>query len=260
MKPFFLVLILGCLGTGMAAADGMPAPVVVPPASPAAARTGAGPELHLAGRWLVFGDAGDSAYAMTDVNAALGVRNQLMSGLGQAMAPLVAGGLTYGGGAGYWVTDYFQAGAEAESLRVGSVSGNSAIGLDWNFPAVELGGFVRFGGFAWNRLLITGGIGVYYIGLVQAAVAFYNNGFGAPDEHYAYSGSAVGVKIMAGADYFLSDTLALGLDVGYRVADIQQVLASGEGLDQALVVNDDGSRFSIDYSGVYLRGGVKLYF
>jgi hypothetical protein len=69
-------------------------------------------------------------------------------------------------------------------------------------------------------------------------------------------GETLSSKAWFGGEFFLTRNVALGMDAGYRDARIDEIW-NARGIR---VVNADGSNFSLDFSGVFAQGGLRVYF
>ena len=233
---------------------------------------------RVGGKFGVFGNVGYSSYAMGDTNKNIDDIKDTMNWFSNNMpnysgsAPSnIHGGLTYGGGVQYALTDYFAIGVEVGALTASPIKYSYSFDVpayDPNYPgqfttqnisyssegnvfSIEAGPLIRGYWPIGDRLLLNGTLGLEYVSL---------NGyekFNAPGaaDNITFSGSTWGVKASIGGEVFLSDVISLGLDFGYRLAKITEFQTSGIPSDQIII-----SGGSIDYSGLLFQGGIRLYF
>lgn len=179
----------------------------------------------------------------------------------------------FGAGAGleYGVTDYLLAGVHFEALlpatelRIGSWLNPDRvyhIGLDALVWSLGLKG-------AWPKgksWLFTLGGEVGYLILSHAGEYHkVRNWPGFPGamhttEQIDYHGWALSWKLTAGADLFLFDFWSLFLQTGFRYARVGEVTGTYLSGQEAVLRNPDGSNFTLDYGGIFLKSGFKFWF
>lgn len=204
----------------------------------------------------IFGNLSYNCYRMDDVN-------QFIAGQNQANT-LTLGNIGSGGGdnfgAGFWLTDNLALGFEIGSLYAATSSRNEGFRENLNLPAVESGLFLKVGRRFWDHLILSAGGGFYSLNLDGASLVSYNRAL-AP---YDYSvtriyGYTYSTKALGSAEVMLAPHVGLGLDVGYRWAVIenQRICADGQ---RSSLLNPDGSKLDIDYSGLFVNTGLRFYF
>jgi hypothetical protein len=237
---------------------------------------------RLGGKFGVFGNIGYSSYAMGDVNSGIDGDKayiQTLNGLpgfSGSEPTNIYGGLTYGGGVQYGINDHLAIGLEAGALSaspekysytydvqtvvytgdpfnpISTVTETESFSYETDYSAMEVGPVVRGYLPIGERLLLNGSLGLDYVAL-NGTAKYTNNG---QETDTTFSGSTLGVKVTVGGEVFLSNMISLGLDLGYRLANITNVKdKDGNEFKKA-----DGSSASVDYSGLILQGGIRLYF
>ncbi|MCD4812275.1 hypothetical protein K8S19_01065 [bacterium] len=132
-----------------------------------------------------------------------------------------------------------------------------------NVPAVELGLLAKAAFALTPTLLLTIGGEVTTLGLAGAGETLESRGtvtgrvYSSTDLHY--QGATFGFKLMTGIDFFIWEWLSLGVEGGYRHARFEEVRAEISGRDAALT-NQDGSHFTLDYSGAFIHYTFRFYF
>jgi opacity protein-like surface antigen len=188
----------------------------------------------------------------------------------------INGGLTFGGGVQYGIMDNLAIGVEVGSLATSPVKwsysyqaltgydttnpfnptpiySNASFSYETDFSAMEIGPVIRGYLPIGERLLLNGTLGLEYVAL--SGTTKYTSSL-SPDQNTSFSGSTLGVKVTVGAEFFFSSLISVGVDLGYRMADITNVKDS----DGNAWTKADGSSMSVDYSGLIMQGGIRLYF
>jgi hypothetical protein len=81
-----------------------------------------------------------------------------------------------------------------------------------------------------------------------------------------YNGSSFVGDVLLGFQVLLSRTVALGIDAGYRFANIPEMNTSGSGggslfaPGKAVVVNTSGNKMKFDFSGIFANIGLNFLF
>jgi hypothetical protein len=245
------LLVLAFLGAAVTAyADEGDYTAPPPPAAQAPAA--------MAEHFEIFGQGGIAYYAMGDYNRGMVPFNTFLQAYDLKPVDPLNSGDTYGGGAAYWVTDEFSLGAQVALLK--AVSGGDPFrGFHFqnDFTALEIGGFVRYGGFLSRELLGLVGVGAGSLNLSGASHDESWAGYGS--EHYTLNGGCLAYQAFAEADYFLKPYVALGVNLGYRQAVITDVRANSALYHDVRTVNPDGSWFKLDFSGLFLTAALKFY-
>ncbi len=70
-------------------------------------------------------------------------------------------------------------------------------------------------------------------------------------------GDGTGFQITGGLEYLTSSHLSIGAEIMYRYAVVPEIRDT---LDNAVLVNSDGTRTALDFSGVNFLGSIRIYF
>jgi hypothetical protein len=212
---------------------------------------------RLAKTVYLFGNLAYNRYRMDDVN-------QFVSGQNETNH-LTLGDISSGGGSnfggGFWLTNHLALGFEIGSLYASTTSRNNGFRETLNLPAVESGLFAKVGKRFWNHLILSAGGGIYGLNLEGASLVDRNRAL-AP---YDYSvtriyGYTFSTKAFGSAEIMLAPHVGLGVDVGYRWAEIQNQKIHLDGDRSSALLNPDGSKMNIDYSGLFVNTGLRFYF
>lgn len=206
-------------------------------------------------RWGIAGNIGYALYDMNNVNTSIDNANDYVESLGGATLEKITGGLNVNGSVFYGLTDYLLVGLEFGGLQ--AYTENEPFPGEtqaYYVSGLEFGVFGKVAFPVEETFLWTLGLGV--IGITTSDAEYHlTTSSGTFVE--TYKGTAAGVKFMGGGEWFLTPYLALGAEVGYRLAQITEVTDRDETVRW---VNSDGSNFIIDYSGLYGQGGLRVYF
>lgn len=184
---------------------------------------------------------GYNSHAMTDIN--------------KGASASITGGLDASADLKWRALENLTAGLEVELLypQRRETSSPSSPGYKivetYSGLAVNLGGFYTVPvGKADYRL--GGSVGYY-------SLSGANIEFTAPTatQTVALGASGVGFKLGAGADWHFSRHGSLGFDAGYRMAKVSPLTADGKE-----VLAPDGTKFAVDYSGLYTKLGLTAWF
>jgi len=211
---------------------------------------------NVAGRFGIFGDFGYSSYDMRDINMAIHGFRRVPSGASASMDDIV-GGLTFGGGLQYGINRNFLVGASAEYLDAGSIgtvtNGSDKATQEYHLPLLAVGAFAKGVIPVSDSFLFTAGLGLDYISASGEVKYSSSSGYSSSDK---LSGTGVGVKILAGAQYFFGSNFSLSGELGYRIAKITTVYDKDGEVWKA---GPDDNMY-LDYSGVIVRLGANVYF
>lgn len=213
----------------------------------------------------VFGTLGYSGYAMGDENQYIDQQLNSVSTLaGGKTIDHINGGLTGGLGMTFGLSEFWQIGFEYEGLGAGT-SGTLAPPSNANpplpasatisLPASEFGGFLKIIMPVENRWLFSFGVGLYNLWIDDTDTEKYTFTDGSSGSNTFY-GSNLASKFWVGGEYFFTHHLSLGVDAGYRFARINYITDQ----NGVHLLNNDGSNFTLDYSGPFTRAGLHFYF
>lgn len=211
-------------------------------AVPAIAHASPNPWIAIDGSW--------GSYAMSDVNDDIKSVNDLLAGSGLKMDE-IHGGVGVGGRFGLDVTGHWSVGIGYERLFASSKVEDPSGRIEYRFPA---NAFRAFGDYVVYRSNLHLGIGA---GLVSASGSVeFEDKSSPPAVHVDVTGSGPLIEGSLGGEYWVvRPKFALLGSAGVRYARIEKVEGDGQ-----TVTNADGSNYTIDYSGVLLRVGMKLAF
>lgn len=209
------------------------------------------PTLALAGplRPWISGGLGASTYHMSDVNDDIGDVNSALSGSGLRMKQIdgslgfgIAGGVDLGNGLAF--------GIGYDRLPANSDVGDWSGSIEYDFP----GSFVRaFGRYAFQSASKANGFIEGSLGRISAGgdVSMTVSGEGSVSGDV--EGSGIGFEGAAGVELWSSPQFAFTGSLGFRHAVAKDVKVDG-----LAVYNNSGGDYTIDYSGVFARVGVRL--
>ncbi|MCK5218475.1 outer membrane beta-barrel protein [bacterium] len=209
----------------------------------------------VAQRYCAYVNFGYGSYAMNDINDFLDLSNSSFVAFGGTPTPKIVGGLNFMLGAAYGISDYMIAGfeygglvAQTENQPLPEVTQ----GID--IPAVEVGFFLKLALPMQNIFLLTMGAGMYHFSLLDGIYEVED-----PATYFSetFSGSTLAYKVMGGGEVFLNENFSLSADIGYRIANISEITDASESV---IWTNQDGSNFTIDFSGLFWQAGIKYYF
>lgn len=207
------------------------------------------------GRWGLAGNLGYALYAMNDVNTGISEINTPIISLGGVPLEKIAGGLNFNGSVFYGVADYMLMGLEIGGLQAYSENEPfPGASQSFNLAGLEFGVFAKIAVPMEETFLWT--IGFSLIAVATSEAEYYAQGAGGTSVT-TFKGSTTGFKIAVGGEWFLSPYFGLGADAGYRYAKIDEVTDRDERIRW---LNSDGSNMTIDYSGPYAQGGLRVYF
>ena len=232
----------------------------------------------IAGKVCLFGELGYSMYAMEQFNEQVDLMNELIEAMGLTTDGInkLNGGLTFGGGVMYGLMsnllvgleiDYLTAASKGEGEASGDIMGITySVSMDMKASAGALliGPVIKYAMPMGDKLLLTGGIGLDYASVSGSTkIETTMDMMGITDtttEEEKMSGSGMGFKILVGGEMFVNPMISVGADLGYRILKITELEdEDGEVIE---VADEDGNleNMELDYSGLIIKGGVKLYF
>jgi hypothetical protein len=213
----------------------------------------------MAERFEIFGNAGIAYYAMGEYNKGVALSNDYQKYYGLGTYEPLSSGNTYGGGAAYWITNNLSVGAQVSFLEANSEA-YPFKGYHYRdcFSALEIGGMVRYGGMLGRELLGLVGAGVGSLSLDGAYHEVSLDGYDTTS--FKLTGSCVSYQAFGEVDYFLTSYAALGVDLGYRVANVTNVRANSSLYHDQKLYIIDGAELKLDYSGVFCRAVLKFFY
>lgn len=197
------------------------------------------------------GSLGGSTYSMSDVNDDVSTINASLAADG---IPLrmdeVSNGLNIGLAFGLELTPRFAIGLGYDRLNAGSDVGDWSGSIEYDLPA----NFVRaFGRYSFESAgkakgFVEGSLGrIMSAGSVNVSVTGYGS------ENADLEGGSLGLEGAGGVALWATPQFAVTGMAGYRMAKVGTVEVDGQ-----QVYNTDGSDYSIDYSGLFVRVGVMV--
>ena len=185
---------------------------------------------------------GINTYEMGDVNSQIGDIN--LSTLDE-----IGNGFAFGVHAGMAISPLITVGAGYEFLTAGSSTSALANEYDFNLPAHTFRGGLELRAPTPGPLKL--GVGAA-VGRVSAAGDVLQLVAGLPSVGQV-SGSGPMFEGYAVADLWFTPIMALSPSIGYRRAKISEIQYDG-----TTVTNPDGSDYSLDYSGYFMRLSLKI--
>jgi len=192
--------------------------------------------------WLGI-SGGISTYEMGDVNSQIGDID--LTNLDE-----IGNGFAFGIHGGIAISPMITVGAGYEFLTAGTSADNLASQFDYNLPAHAFRGGIELRAPTPGPLKLGAGASA---GMVSSAGDVVLSLAGLNDVVGSVSGSGPMFEGYAVADLWFSPIMALSPAVGYRHAKISEVK-----LDGTTVQNPDGSDYSLDYSGYFMRLSLKI--
>ena len=186
---------------------------------------------------------------MSDVNNDIANLNAALAGTGLRMDE-IHGGLGVGVAFGIELPTRVSFGLAYDRLGASTDVADSSASITYDFPA---NAFRAFGQYSFS------GAGAAHahvggsLGLIQEAgsvgVAITDGGFASEDIH----GSSLLLELFTGGDFWAGPQFALSASAGYRHANVGEIKVNG-----STVYLSNGEKYSIDYSGVFIRAGIKV--
>ncbi len=245
----------------------------------------------IAGKVSLFGNLGYSMYAMEQFNEQVDLQNEAIPALMAFEAFLrgstdftgavtesinkLNGGLTFGGGVMYGVMSNLLVGLEIDYLTAaskGKAEGSGTIAtlpftsttdIEASAGALLIGPVIKYAMPIGSNMLLTGGIGLDYASVAgsmkrETTIESFLTEIITDEEKL--TGSGMGFKILVGGEMFVNPMISVGADLGYRILKITEL--NDEDGEVIEVTDADGNdvNMELDYSGLIIKGGVKLYF
>lgn len=198
--------------------------------------------------WIA-GSVGAATYSMGDVNDDIGNINAAIAGSGLRMDP-IEHALNFGAAAGFDFGKGFSLGVGYDRLPASSDVGDWSGSIVYDFP----GSFVRaFGRYAFQSTSKANGFLEGSLGRISAGGDVTVNVSGEGSVSGDVEGSGIGFEGAAGIELWTSPQFAFTGSLGFRHAVAKDVKVDG-----LAVYNNSGGEYTIDYSGVFARAGVRL--
>ena len=78
---------------------------------------------------------------------------------------------------------------------------------------------------------------------------------------YAAKGRALGLRAAGGLEFLFSRNIGLHVAAGYRMANVSEVRYEDTDKNEEVLYNGSSNRtMELDFSGIFLEGGLRLYF
>ncbi len=201
------------------------------------------PWLGLTGSW--------ATYSMTDVNQDIGAINAALADSGLALRmDEINNGLGFGVAAGLDFPGGFTLGLAYERLSASTDVSDATGGIGYQLPAnaFSLRGQYRLPSPGMGAFSL--GVGVGWVS-EAGALEVSDADFGA----FAFDleGSGLLIEPFVSGDWWVAPQIALSGSAGYRYAKVSEVQVFNQ-----TIYNPDGSKYTVDYSGLLLRAGLKL--
>jgi hypothetical protein len=217
------------------------------------------------GRVGLFGNLGYNQYAMGDFNKTIDLISHINTTFGGKEIAPIKEGFSGNGGIMFGLSDNFIIGAEANYLLAQTKGDLQNARWDntndeWvptttdpfelTMPAVEYTGFLKLAQFVQENVMMSGGLAIGTIATSGEMVSRTSK--------TSFTGSTVSLKFMAGAETWVNEFVSFGFDFGYRFAKITELKdQNGHVMEK---IDDVSKNQEADYTGIYLQGGIRLYF
>lgn len=211
------------------------------------------PALATAGvRPWFSGAIGGSTYDMTDVNDEIGVINGFINGTGLQPMDEITKGLNFGLAFGLDVGSGFAVGVGYDRLNGQSDIGDASGSIEYDLPA----NLVRaFGRYSFESAGRASGFLEASLGSVSSAgtISIAITGVGSVTGDV--EGSGLAFEGAGGVSLWATPQFAVTGAAGYRFAKVGNVTVDG-----TRVYAPNGSDYSLDYSGLFVRTGITVAF
>jgi hypothetical protein len=199
--------------------------------------------------WLVV-NAGGSHYSMNDLNREIEAYDSTQPADGMVY-PKISRGMAWGLTAGYETPMKWNFGLGIDRMYASSDAHDASGAMKYDFTANgwRLFGQRATGPLGTNSLHFGGGVGI----VAESGKLVVSQTGQAPVE-LKIGGKGALYELFGGGDFWFAPQMAVTGSVGYRYAKIKSVDIGGA----PLIMASDGQAVSVDYSGPYLRLGVRL--
>jgi hypothetical protein len=196
-------------------------------------------------------DGSWGTYAMSDVNDDLAAVNASLAGSGLSIDE-IHGGLGLGLRFGVEVGSRWSTGVGYDRLFASTDVGDATGKLEYKLPANAFRVFEEYSLPSQGRAGLNLGAG---LGMVSSSGSVELTDYSSGSFKAHLKGTGLLLEGLLGGEIRAAPQLALTGSAGFRYAKISEVKAEGQ-----TVVNADGSKYSLDYSGFLLRLGMKVAF
>ncbi|MCC6653258.1 MAG: hypothetical protein IT348_19055 [Candidatus Eisenbacteria bacterium] len=199
----------------------------------------------------VSGALAGSTYAMGDVNDDISTINSALNGSGLKMEKM-SSGVGFGFSAGLDMGSGWSIGLGYDRLNASSDVGDYSGSLEYDMPGSLLRGFGRYTFASPGKVkgFLEGSAGRVTAG---GSVTLSATGGGALSRDV--EGSGIAFEASAGGEIWAAPQLAFTGSAGFRKAEAKNVTSDG-----TPVFTASGEDYTIDYSGLFARLGVKIAF
>jgi hypothetical protein len=197
--------------------------------------------------WLVVNSGGGS-YAMKQLNDEIEAYNT--SNPGSPQFPTVDQGASWGGAVGFEMSNRWSFGFGLDRLYADTKASDSSGGLEYNLNANCWRAFGEYGFRPIGTTAVRIGLGAGMIG--ESGKLIQTSPSSAPLED-KIGGSGPLFEGYAGGDLWLTKMFAIDGAAGYRYAKVPEMKTQ-----TGVFVTGSGDPVGVDFSGPYLRLGVKL--
>lgn len=213
-------------------------------ALPSIASAAARPWIGVDGSW--------GTYAMSDVNDDLASLNAALAGSGLSIDE-IHGGAGLGARFGVDTESRWSAGVGYERLFASTDVGDATGKIEYKLPANS---FRAFGAYTFPAEgPVSANVG-FAVGMVSSSGSVEISDYSSPPPiEVKLEGSGALIEGLLGGELWAAPQFALTGSAGFRYAKIGELKADGQ-----TVVNQDGSKYTLDYSGFLIRLGVKVAF
>lgn len=198
--------------------------------------------------WLMV-NGGRSSYGMSDLNRDITAFNQANAGSGMAF-PLVKSGTSLGGAVGCETPSQWNFGVGYDRLYATSEASNASGALRYEFTADAWRAFGEYALRPIGSSSFRVGAGIGYVS--ESGKVTQSSPGNAPQD-YHISGVGPLYDAYAGGDWWATGQFALAGAVGYRYAKLSSIDIAG-----GTLITTNGQATGVDYSGPYVRMGIKL--
>ena len=192
-----------------------------------------------------------STFGMSDVNDDIGAVNAALAGTGLSMDE-IHGGWGLGVSMGIEPLGPFSVGFGYDRLFASTDVGDFSGSIEYDLPANL---FRAFGQYGFAPAGSSGGYLGAALGVVSEAGSVTLSVTGVGSQSVDLHGSSPLFELYGGGEWWTNGPLALSGSLGYRFAKITEIEANGE-----TVLTASGDKYTIDYSGLFLRAGLRFAF